>query len=102
MMGHLPSYFDQWVQVAPSFSSETNKMDNQMVEKLKSAIKAVLICHPAAVATAGGRPPLSVLAVALMIGREFQTFSELNLLRFLSRCCHRWRVDGVIRNLKVS
>lgn len=48
-------------------------MDNQMVEELKSAIKPVLICDPAAVATAGGRPPLWVLAVALMIGREFQS-----------------------------
>lgn len=58
-------------------------MDKQMVEKLKSAIKPVLICDPAAVATAGGRPPLSVLAVTLMIGREFQTFSELNLSPFI-------------------
>lgn len=54
-------------------------MDKQMVGKLKSAIKPVLICDPAAVATAGGRPPLSVLAVTLMIGRESQTLSELNL-----------------------
>lgn len=54
-----------------------------MVEKLQSAIKPVLICNPAAVATAGGRPPLSVVAVTLMIGREFQTFSELNFPRFI-------------------
>lgn len=59
-------------------------MDNQTVEKLQSAIKPVLICDPAAVTTAGGRPPLSVLAVTLMVGREFQRFSELNLSRFIS------------------
>lgn len=58
-------------------------MDKQMVAKLKSAIKPVLICGPAAAATAGGRPPLSVSAATLMIGREFQASSELNLPRFL-------------------
>lgn len=73
-----------------------------MVEKLKSAIKPVLMCDPAAVATAGGRPPLSVLAVALMIGREFQTFSELNLPRFLGVCAGAALVGGSTASSKTT
>lgn len=80
-------------------------MDKQMVEKLKSAIKPVLICDPAAVATAGGRPQLSVLAVTLMIGREFSDVFRAKLVAFHRRprrCCNGWRVGSVIGNPEVS
>lgn len=59
-----------------------------MDEELKSAVKLVFICDPAAVTTAGGQHTVPFIAVTLMIRRGFQTLSVLKFLRFLSVCAH--------------
>lgn len=80
MFSSVPAYLGQWFhsQVWPFASNHgDNKADKQMDEKLKSAVKLVLICDPAAVTTAGGQHVVPFVAVTLMIRRGFQTLSVL-------------------------
>lgn len=74
MFSWVPTYLGQWIhsQVWPFASAHgDNKADKQMDEELKSAVKPVFICDPAAVTTAGGQHTASFMAVTLMIRRGF-------------------------------